>query len=395
MQFNGYNLINQKLDSEWLIKLLRFCSNDYTGAVGESEDDDPLTITGSNFTLLPCTFAIGGHTVDMTPTYEEEYLKGTILSHSTSYNFYGIVLGIDKDKETTNITTNQLSSVTAGYIQDFAISQITSDQSEELIAGPYYEIKQVTRNEQGTVVTTGEGWDRYHYDTCKFSNVEVIPVDSDFDPTSSQSSPAPISIPNAYVIPVVGYDETDGKVVRLLGYKTGSALEEFLTKAAIDKLLEMMNDRFVWRTGGTEGHRERGDVGNLNIRGNNIYCDSTYTDRDDIQYYLKNSVTIRADYIRFCRVHNSEWGKEEETDNFLPYGVLVVPEPDKYQKGIDSIRKLPIELGGTNATTVNRARRNLGIVTSADRHVNNNGKPPSSTSTWQPEDGTIYLSIVN
>lgn len=370
MKFSGYNLINQRLDSEWLIKLLRFCSNDYSGAIGEDESSDPLVVTDNTFSLSPCTFTVGGQLVDMTSSNENELtLSGEI---KTNYNFFGIVLPLDKAKQSTGVITNEIPEIIAGYISGFHITQNSySDNNtpanlEDDIT--YYNILQ-----EGT----NEGWTRYHYDTKKFTSVMVTPT----------QGVTPDTIENAYIIPVVGYDETNEKVVRLLGYKTGSALEEFLTRSAVDKLIDMLNDRYVWREGGTNV-RERGDISNLNVTNNAITSKPNFenyggTNQDG--FISDNSITLDSRYLLLKR----QKGLHDNTySEFYPSGVLAIPAPGF---GVFSYPQLELRFGGTNADNFWDARKNLKIITSADRGVTNNGNAP--TQYIAPE-GTIYLSIV-
>ena len=355
MKFSGYNLINQRLDSEWLIKLLRFCSNDYSGAIGEDENSDPLVVTNNTFSLSECTFAVGGQLIDMTDLTVP--IDGTI---NADYNFFGIVLPLDSAKQSTGVITNEIPEIVAGYISGFHITQnsysdnSTPDNPEDDIT--YYNILQDGTN---------EGWIRYHYDTKKFTSVMVTPT----------QGATPDTIGNAYIIPVVGYDETNGKVVKLLGYKTGSALEEFLTRSAVDKLIELLNDRYVWREGGANVS-ERGNIGNLNVTHSTIQPKETFPKEAD-------NIILKSDSVRL--VHTSTGVYDEGA-------IIYRNNPnDSYSTKIETISTLPIKFGGTNADNFWDARKNLKIITSADRGVKNNGGAP--TQYIAPE-GTIYLSIV-
>lgn len=363
MKFSGYNLINQRLDSEWLIKLLRFCSNDYSGAIGEDENSDPFSpseLTDNNFSLSECTLAVGGHTVDMTG----ETISATV--DDGTQNFFGIVLSLDKDKESTNITTNDLANVEVGFINDFTIKQIRSEESDELTG--YFKIKN----------TSNQGWDRYHYDTQKFDVVYL----------TLYGSEERKNMYNAYIIPVAGFDTETQKAVRLLGYKTGSALEEFLTQAALDKLIDMLNDRYVWREGGANVS-ERGNIGNLNVTNNAITSKPNFenyggTNQDG--FISDNSITLDSRYLLLKR----QKGLYDNTySEFYPSGVLAIPAPGF---GVFSYPQLQLRFGGTNADNFWDARKNLQIITTADRPgVKYNGKAPTQ---YNAPEGTIYLSIV-
>ena len=377
MKFSGYNLVNQRLDSEWLIKLLRFCSNDYAGAIGENEEDDPLVYDETNdiFILSPCNFSVGGQMVSMTEASADETIE--IDSVNSSNTLYGVVLGLDEDKTNTNITTNELAKCRVGYIDGFTITQITDNDGN--LTG-YFEIKK-----------GNEGWDRYHYDTQKFNSVSV---------KATASSTSPETINNAYVIPIVGYDSATQKVVRLLGYKTGSALEEFLTKAAIDQLIDILNDRYVWREGG-KNESKRGNIGNLNVTDNVIRNPKKDTSLKPNQanFFINNSVTLRGDYIKLQHPQSDNRTRGED---FSP-GVLTIKKlknDNSYSNCVVSTETLPISLGGTSATEWQPARRNFKIVTSAERAYEEgsgnaykiNGKAPTA---FHPAEYTIYFSIID
>ena len=355
MKFSGYNLVNQRLDSEWLIKLLRFCSNDYSGAIGEDENSDPFSpseLTDNNFSLSECTLAVGGHTVDMTG----DTISATV--DDATQNFFGIVLSLDKDKESTNITTNDLANVEVGFIHDFTIKQIRSEESNELTG--YFEIKNSSK----------QGWDRYHYDTQKFGVVYLTLYGSE------ESK----NMYNAYIIPVAGFDTETQKAVRLLGYKTGSALEEFLTQAALDKLIDILNDRYVWREGGANVS-ERGNIGNLNVTHNTIQPKETFPK-------LADNIILKSNSVRLVHTSNGDYNEG---------AIIYRNNPnDSYSTKIETITKLPMKYGGTNADNWADARKNLKIRTSLDvTNANRQGKPPSLWGDNEPvTEGTIFLSIV-
>lgn len=321
--FNAYNLINQRLDSDELKTVLTFCSDNYAGCIHSSSEANPLTISGASITLSgDASFIVDGFLVDSTDLNYTQSL--TALN-----NFCGIVIDLGAIKSTANITTSVVTeNVFIGLISGFTVTY----NSETGIA---------------TILKDGEGWNPYKYDTQKFEDITV----------GGQAK----SSSELCVIPLAVFDSVSGTAINLLGYRTKSSLEEFLTLAEYNALLDTLrnefNSRFVWRAGG----EDKGNIGNLNVTANTIKA----TSGDNIHL---DTTSLYADKLKSTTVVGSE-----TADNALFIN----------SDGLVKSDVLPISAGGTGGRTRSEAKQRLGIFSGYSL-------PPASLYM----DGDIFLKII-
>lgn len=308
-EFYAYNLQNQKLNSDELRTILKFCSDNYAGCIS---DETPLSITeGTATTKLTgsCNFLVDGF------LFHADFNNETATLNDTN-NFYGIVINLGNIKSNANISTNEInSSVRIGFIKEFTITQNS--------AGIY------------TITRGNEGWNPYKYDTQYFSSLTVGNDTFNGD---------------LVVIPLAVYINSEAKSI--LGVRTKSSLEEFLTESALNTLLNQLRDefnsRFVWKEGGKE-EQHRGDIGNLNI------TDNTIKDTNG------NGITL-----------------DTQTFNISSFNAgAIIKQENKLVSGI-----VPVEFGGTGASKKDPARKNLGISSGL-------------TLPTTGELGDIFLKIIN
>ena len=305
-EFYAYNLQNQKLNSDELRTILKFCSDNYAGCIS---DETPLSIPEGTATATltgSCNFLVDGF------LFHADFNNETATLNDSN-NFYGIVINLQNTKSNANIMTNKINaSVRIGFIKEFTITQ-NSD-------GIY------------TIIRGNEGWNPYKYDTQYFSSLTV-----GSEPLSG----------DLVVIPLAIY--INGKAKSILGVRTKSSLEEFLTESAFNTLLDQLrnefNSRFVWKKGGTE----KGNIGKLNI------TDNTIKDTNG------NGITL-----------------DTQTLNVSSFGAgVVIKQENKLLSGI-----VPVKFGGTGASEKGLARKNLGINSGLTLPANG-------------ESGDIFLKIIN
>ena len=221
MSFNAYNLTNQKLSANELKTLLKFCTDDYSGVFGTS---NPVSVSGTNYKTVNVNtsnaydfitdgFLIGG-TIPGNATY---------TLNSTTHKLLTLVITTSID--TYSITSNEITTnVSVEWNTELELSKDSSDR---------YILTQ-----NGTTV-----WEQYKTLVSYRSLDNVV---------------------STYIIPLAGLYNNTGVV--LLGCMSKSSLEEFLTQSAINALTSVLDDRFVWRSGGAT----KGNIGNLNITENNL-----------------------------------------------------------------------------------------------------------------------------
>ena len=304
-EFYAYNLQNQKLNSDELRTILKFCSDNYAGCIS---DETPLSIPKGTATATltgSCNFLVDGF------LFHADFNNETATLNDSN-NFYGIVINLENTKSNANIMTNKInSSVKIGFIQGF---NITKDRTAYIIT------------------KDGEGWSPYKYDTQYFSNLTV----------GSETLSGDL-----LVIPLAVY--INGEAKSILGVRTKSSLEEFLTESAFNALLEQLrnefNTRYVWKEGGID----KGNIGKLNI------TDNTIKDTNG------NGIIL-----------------DTQTFNISSFNAgAIIKQENKLVSGI-----VPVEFGGTSANEKGSARKNLGISSG----------PTLPTSG---ESGDIFLKIIN
>lgn len=161
---------------------------------------------------------------------------------------------------------------------------------------------------------------------------------------------------NIFYIPLVL--NNNGTLELLLQNRDKSSLESFLTADSYAKLKKYMEETFVWRVGG----EEKGNVGDLNI------TDDTITNIKG-----NNSININIRKFRLPSLI-------EDTSNKVE--VLVRGANDT----VGTRTALPVENGGTNATTKQVAKFNLGFQYGP--------QDPGHGFVGTPQEGDIYFKIL-
>lgn len=161
---------------------------------------------------------------------------------------------------------------------------------------------------------------------------------------------------HVFYIPLVL--NNNGTLELLLQNRDKSSLESFLTADSYAKLKKYMDETFVWRVGGAE----KGNVGDLNI------TDDTITNHKG-----DNSININ---IRKFRLPSLIEDKSNRID------ILVRGANDTLGTRI----ALPIENGGTGATTKQLAKFNLGFQYGT--------QDPSHGFVGTSQEGDIYFKIL-
>lgn len=238
LQLQAFNLIHQKLDSEKLIKILRFGTNDYSGAFG---DVNPIFNIETNNPTIPANtliipkntnLLVGGQLI----TFDSE----SVNTYNDSNNTL-LVLAIDleDEKNYTNITTNKIHNTDT--ISNWGIGYLQ---------GSSLDLNDETGNYK--IIYGNKSIDDYHYQTIYWDDIILNPS----------------SVSKGYIVPLMG--KYNNEVVQLLGYKTGYELREFLTEKAIEKLASDLDKRYTHQDGTTQEYPNGGKVGNFNFEGSKI-----------------------------------------------------------------------------------------------------------------------------
>lgn len=317
MSFSAYNLKNQKLSSDSLRTLLQFCSDNYAGAIYSNTEENPIKINSGevSFDADEVDFVVGGYLLH----YSSQQSPITSVSPTENSPLFGLVINQTAVENSTLMTSN-IISVRVGLISNINNSSVTVNTNSQ-------------DNETLYQILYGDTIWNYKEDTKIFDSV-IVSGDN-------------ITGGTIYIIPLAAYSNNTGSVVSLLGYRTKSALEEYLTRQALDDLMAIFESKFTWKAGGEID----GDIGQLNITADTI-SSKTGT------IHLGNPLNLGV----------SNANKALMTDNS---GNIVADI-------------LPVSKGGTGGTDTISAKNNLGIYW---------GTTLPSASSYQ--NGDIFLKIIS
>lgn len=389
MALQAFNLIHQKLDSEKLIKILRFGTNDYSGAFGNVKPKFNIPTIPANTLIIPknTNLLVGGQliTTDSEVSYTYNNSDNEVLV---------LAVDLELDKASTKITTNIINNWKIDYLQGSSLelhyieTKDLSPQQDKIyyvlnnnnyvevessdLAHVYHEYvyEKATEYEEGVTYYAlvdneyvvmdpqpEEFEDGKTYYKFIDREVSVIAFESDktyYELTKNYTINIPdgssiksidyhyqtiyldsiesFGVSKGYIIPLLG--KCNDKVINLLGYKTGYELEEFLTERAIEKLTSDLDKRYTHQKGSTQEYPNGGKVGNFNFEGSKI----SHNDSAFITVNEDNSLNL------------DEYGN----------GALYV-SGRSVESGL-----LPVAMGGTGATRKATARYNLGIYSGSE-----------------------------
>lgn len=331
--FSAYNLKNQKLSSDSLRSILQFCTDNYAGSIYSSTGNNPIEISSNVVTLTAdvVDFIVGGYLLNYT---KDDTTPQMMLGSDN--NLFGLVINFDSTTvdggviQNTNIKENKINGVYLDIVYSLTGETTTNNIS-------------ITQNNSGSFnIVDGDTTWEYKEDSKTFTNITL-------------KNNGHITGNCIYIIPLAGF--VNGESVNLLGYRTKTSLEEFLTGSALEKLkneLEtLFNERFTWKSGGTD----KGNIGNINITDNTI---KSINDTERINFDTK--------YLNVENVRGQNG-----------WALITNSDGDAY-KGVVSV-----EQGGTGAMNASMARMHLGIYSGTTLPTLPNDNYPI---------GTIYLKII-
>lgn len=319
MSFSAYNLKNQKLSSDNLRTLLQFCSDNYAGAIYSNTGENPININGGtiSFNANEVDFIVGGYLLHYNG--QDAPIGNVTLGSDSPNKLFGIVINQTAIENSNKITSNSIENVYVGLIS-------------EINGKSVLRIYKSDANDSYTIDFGDESW-VYKEDTKVFNSVTLL-------------NSGTIDGENIYIIPLAAIT-TANEVVQLLGYRTKSALEEYLSENALSSLKLNLENTFTWRTGG----ELKGDIGDLNI------TDNIISSKTDV-------IQLDSD----LNLGSNKANKVLMTDN---NGNVVADV-------------VTVDKGGTGGTDKNTAKNYLGIYW---------GSTLPSASSYQ--DGDIFLKVIN
>ena len=215
---------------------MKFCSDDFSGVFG---DESPVTISGRNVvfdTEDPFSYITDGMLI-----------RGTIDNSSSSLNngeLLALILTLNSPSD-RNISKN--TDVTVGVV-----TLSGYECSSTVVGTDHY-----TLSYGGNKV-----WESYH---------------TWYDETNL-----------CYYIPIAYND--GGTLLNLLGCFTKSSFEEFLTETAYRNLIDISDDKYVYRSGGNN----IGNIGLLNITQNSITRNDGLNNYINIDSPISINKTLRG-----------------------------------------------------------------------------------------------------
>ena len=332
-----FNTKNHRLDSNNLNVLNIFNSDNYCGVVILNQSDKSMTSkvfsiidnkVSDNNELLNngnLKFINSGSVIEL-PTSELPTVDNLVTQ-----NFYFIKYKVKDEVSYSNIYTDDL---------DDASLECLPYQSYELI---YYDI---------------------HGGTIQWSNEDCVGVMSNITLSNGttinyfgKSIQTNIDGIDYYIIPLFLYTGTE--IVSLIEAQNKSSFEQWLSAKSLENLWANFHSTFTHQSGSTTEHPEYGKVANFNF----------YSDK------------IKHNGTEIFEVDSNNKFKLPTYKTDLPVNIPYIDD----EGNLETLDVLGIENGGTNASTKQNAKRNLGIYYGTSE--------PSETVTL-PEVGDIYFKIL-
>lgn len=334
-----YNVKNHKLDSDKLTFLNRFNSNDFCGVAIPPQNQSSLV---SDVFKLDSN---GKVTINNS-------LKET---GSTDLTFINVGTMIDvpfNDIQNLNLMANHFYYIKYKVNCLFDESNIYDDSfNEAVIEHTEYKNYIVTAYDIYGKEVSAES------ENCIGVMSNVTLGDNTVVNYIGKSITLTINHEQYYIIPLFLYNGSN--IISLIEARNKSSFEQWLSAKSLDNLWKTLHKTFTHQSGSTPEHSEYGKLGNFNFHD------------DEIKH---NDVVIV----------NVDSNNKFNLPTYKSESSVKLPYIDD-EGNLETLDVLGIENGGTNASTKQNAKRNLGIYY---------GTSEPSEAVTLPEVGDIYFKIL-